>query len=192
VPQKIKNFLLHMLIAMDSSELLRLQLAQKLECTRNNICIGPPGVTGPTGPTGPPGYPKMFTIYLDFSSGTAIRRVYIPPGLSTVPSLAAGGIFTANVGTDLIFFGTTNITIKNTTFAVPIGLSGTGYTASDYWTLSAYSVLGGGGLTWQNTADNILRLIGVTPARLNGGNTAVYPVSGTLTGWLATLTIYYL
>lgn len=195
MPQKIKNFLLPMLIAMDSSELLRLQLAQKLECTRNNICIGPPGVTGPTGsagPTGPPGYQKMFTIYVDFSSGTAISRVYIPPGLSTTPSLAAGGIFTANVGTDLVFLGTTNITIRNTTYAVPIGLSATGYTASSYWTLSAYSVLGGGGITWQNTVDNRLILIGVTPPRINGGNTAVYPVSGTLSGWLGTLTLYYL
>jgi hypothetical protein len=180
---------------MDSSERLRLQLAKQLECTRNNICIGPTGLTGPTGPegpTGPAGYQKLFTLYLDFSSGTALKRIYIPPGFSTSASLAAGGIFTADSPPDLVFFGTTNITIQNTTYAFPVGLYATGYITSKYWSPVALSVLGGGNLTWQNTVDNVLSLKGVTPGRVNGGNVAVYPTTGVLAGWLGTLTIYYL
>jgi len=111
--------------------------------------------------------------------------------MSSTPSLAAGGIFTNNVGTDLIFIGTTNITITNTSYPFPIGLSATGYSTSYYWQPASQAVLGGSGVTWQNTADYNLILKGVTPGRLNGGNTANYPSTGVLSGWLATLTIYF-
>jgi len=186
---------------MDSSQLLKLQLAKKLECTRNGICIGPIGLTGPTGPTGPigpAGYQKMFTFYIDFSSATAISRMYIPPEFSTDPNLSAGGIFTSNISGILTFTGTTNILIASTTYAFPIGLSATGYFTGNYWSPSAYANLGGAGATWQNTSDYTLSLKGITPGRLNGGNVASkYKfLPGTTipdaTGWLATLTIYYL
>jgi len=153
---------------------------------------GPTGTTGTTGTTGPAGALKSFTMYLDFSSGTAISRIYIPPGMSTTPSLAAGGIFSGDVGSDLVFLGTTNISITNTVYAFPIGLNATGYSTSLYWQPTAQSNLGGAGVTWQNTADNKLDIKGATPARLNGANTANRPSSGLLSGWLATLTIYFL
>jgi hypothetical protein len=174
---------------MDSSELLRLQLSKQIDCARNGVAVG---ATGPTGPAGESGLPKFFTIYIDYSTPIAISRIYLPPGFSTTPSLAAGGIFTANVGTDLVFLGTTNITITNTKYAFPIGLSGTGYGSSAYWFPSASSNFGGSTLRWQNTEDNTLNLIGVTAARLNGANVALRPTSGVTAGWLATLTIYYL
>jgi len=153
---------------------------------------GPTGNIGTTGTTGPAGALKSFTMYLDFSSGTAISRIYIPPGMSTTPSLAAGGIFTSDVGSDLVFLGTTNISITNTFYEFPIGLNATGYSTSLYWQPSAQSNLGGAGVTWQNTADNKLDIKGATPGRLNGGNTSNRPSSGLLSGWLATLTIYFL
>jgi hypothetical protein len=107
--------------------------------------------------------------------------------------LAAGGIFTADVGSDLIFFETSAISITNTVYPFPIGLSATGYSASSYWQASTQSYLGGGGASWQNTADYTLSLKGLTAARLNGGNAGtVRPSSGVLSGWLATLTIYFL
>jgi len=155
-------------------------------------CSGPTGDTGTTGTTGPAGALKSFTMYLDFSSGTAISRIYIPPGMSTTPSLAAGGTFSADVGSDLVFLGTTNISITNTFYAFPIGLNATGYSTSLYWQPTAQSNLGGSGVTWQNTADNKLDIKGATPARLNGANTANRPSSGLLSGWLATVTIYFL
>jgi hypothetical protein len=135
---------------------------------------------------------KVFTIYLDFSSGTAISRVYLPPGLSTTPSLSAGGTFSANVGSDLIFTGTTNLSITNTTYPFPIGLSATGYSTSLYWQPSAQSQIGGSAVTWQNTADNTLSFKNLTPGYLNGGNTANRPGSGVLSGWLATVSVYFL
>jgi hypothetical protein len=131
-------------------------------------------------------------MYLDFSSGTAISRIYIPPGMSTTASLSAGGIFTGDVGSDLVFLGTTNISITNTFYAFPIGLNATGYSTSLYWQPTAQSSLGGAGVTWQNTADNKLDIKGATPSRLNGANTSNRPSSGLLSGWLATLTIYFL
>lgn len=189
---------------MNSSELLRVQLSKQIGCAEYGIALGATGPTGPAGPTGPigsAGYSKMYTIYLNYtnvitSRGTVavLTSVYIPPGLSTTPSLAAGGIFTANVDTDLVFYGTTNINITNTTFAFPIGLTATGYTSSGYWSPSAYTNLGGSSsrITWQNTTDNQLNLLGLTAANINGANVARVPTTGVLAGWLGTLTVYYL
>ena len=160
--------------------------------TGNTGPTGPTGRTGPTGNTGSEGALKSFTMYLDFSSGTAISRIYIPPGMSTNASLAAGGIFTSDVGSDLVFLGSTNISITNTYYAFPIGLNATGYSTSLYWQPTAQSSLGGSGVTWQNTSDYTLSIKGATPSRLNGNNTANRPSSGLLSGWLATLTIYFL
>ena len=150
------------------------------------------GINGPTGSTGPGGLQKAYTLFLDYSAGNAISRIYLPPGFSTTPSLAAGGIFTADVGSDLVFLGTANIAITNTIDAFPIGLSATGYTASEYWQPTPQSSLGGTGVSWQNTADNTMSINSASASRINGGNVANRPSSGVLSGWLATLTIYYL
>lgn len=150
------------------------------------------GINGPTGSTGPSGLQKAYTLFLDYSAGNAISRIYLPPGFSTTPSLAAGGVFTADVGSDLVFLGMSNITITNTINAFPIGLSATGYTASSYWQPTPQSSLGGTGVSWQNTADNTLSINSASASRINGGNVANRPGSGVLSGWLATLTIYYL
>ena len=171
---------------MDCGELAIIRQAEGLVCTASGFFIGP------TGPVGPGPADKVFTIYLDFSSGTAISRVYIPPGLSRASSLANGGVFTANVGTDLVFTGTTNLSINNTTYPFPIGLSATGYIAT-YWRPVSYSQLGGSSYVhWQNTSDNTLNLMNLKPEFLTSGVYADRPTSGVLSGWLATLTIYYL
>jgi len=154
--------------------------------------IGTTGPTGDTGTTGPAGALKSFTIYLDYTTSTQLSRIYIPPGMSTTPSLAAGGIFTADVGTDLVFLGKTNISIANIIYAYPVGLNATGYSASSYWLPTGQSNLGGSGVTWQHSSDYTLAIKGATAARLNGANTANRPASGLLTGWLATITIYFL
>ena len=81
---------------------------------------GPPGggPTGAAGPTGPVSNPiKSFTLWFDYSSPTAISRVYVPPGLFTNPTLSGGGIFTADVGTDLVFLGHSYAALQNTTLA---------------------------------------------------------------------------
>ena len=176
---------MHNTVVMDCSELAIIRQAEGLVCTASGFFIGP------TGPVGPGPADKVFTIYLDFSSGTAISRVYIPPGLSRAPSLAAGGIFTANVGTDLVFTGTTNLLINNTTYPFPIGLSATGYTASNFWRLVPGERLGGSAITWENSTDNVLNLKSLTPVSFTAGHYTA-PTSGVLSGWLGTVTIYYL
>jgi hypothetical protein len=114
--------------------------------------------------------------------------VYIPPGFSTtVPA----GIYTANQGTNLVFVGTSQITIDGTAYAFPTDISCTGYTASNYWTPTPQASIGGSGITWQNVADYELILKKITTGDINGGN-LIRPVSGVLAGWLGTVTIYYL
>jgi len=190
---------------MNSSELLRLQLAKKLECSRIDYASGPTGPRGPvgnTGPTGPAGYTKVFTFFLDFSSLTNISRIYIPPGFSTDPLLINGGVFTGSLGTSLIINGT-SIIINSTTYNFPVGLTPTGYTNGGFWAPSIYTTIGGAtGLRWRNVASatnlNTINLLGVSPSNLNGnsitpkylylpGTTIPDPI-----GWLATLTLYYL
>jgi len=113
--------------------------------------------------------------------------------MSTTPSLAAGGVFTNNQGTDLVFSGTVDISMTNLTYAFPIGMSATGYSSSLYWQPSALAVLGGStNARWQNSADYTLALKGLTATRLNEGNTADRPASGVLTGWLATVSITFI
>jgi len=191
---------------MNSSELLRLQLAKKLECSRIGYASGPTGPTGPagnTGPTGPAGNTKIFTFFLDYSNPSTISRIYIPPGFSTDPFLINGGIFLAGTyGTTLQISGT-SVTISSTKYNFPVGLSGTGYYNGGFWAPSPYASLGGTtGVRWRNVANvanlNTINLLNVSPLNLNGSNTSpkyLY-LPGTTTpdatGWLATLTLYYL
>jgi hypothetical protein len=190
---------------MDSSELLRLQLAKKLECSRIGYASGPTGPTGPTGdtgPRGPDGYPKVYTFFLDFA-GANLSRIYIPPGFSTDPRIANGGIFTADIAGLLTFFGTQAITINSTTYNFPVGLNATGYTNSSVWAPCFYGNIGTStGLRWRNIANisnlNTINLLGITLANL--GLSTPFPkylyIPGTTIpdsiGWLASLTLYYL
>jgi hypothetical protein len=170
---------------MDCGELAIIRQAEGLVCTASGFFIGP------TGPVGPGPADKVFTIYLDFADGEGITRVYIPPGLSRAPSLAAGGIFTGNVGNDLKITEGKNLFINNTTYAFPIGLSATGYTAGNFWRAVPYQRLGGTEITWENSTDNVLNLKSLTILNFTSGNYEV-PTSGVLSGWLGTVTIYYL
>ena len=167
------------------------------------IGTGPTGpastVTGPTGPGSEgSGNSKSFTIYVDYAPGTppTLSRIYIPPGLSTDASLSAGGTFTADIPGVLTFFGTSSISIVNTTYAIPIGMTSTGYTSngiSGFWFYSGNNISSvGGKINFSSTSDYTLNLTNVTAGNINGGNVATRPSSGVLSGWLATLTIYFL
>jgi hypothetical protein len=196
---------------MNSSALLQLQLAKKLECSRIGYASGPTGPTGPvgnTGPTGPAGYPKVYTFFLDFSATSPynISRIYIPPGFSTDPDLAPGGAFTRQAAPPGLVFGPTSITISNTKYTFPVGLTITGYcfasNTSGYWAPS--SRIGTAYVYWNipatNTATitNTLNLYGLSLGNFNGNNfrSKYYYAPDTgepdSIGWLATLTLYYL
>jgi hypothetical protein len=161
------------------------------------IGTGPTGpastVTGPTGPGGGgSGNSKSFTIYIDYTASSSISRIYIPAGLSTNPSLSAGGTFTADIPGVLTFFGTSSVSIVNATYAIPVGLSSTGYNTGA-WFYSGNNISSvGGKINFSSTSDYTLNLTNVTAANINGGNVATRPSSGVLSGWLGTLTIYFL
>ena len=188
---------------MDSSELLRLQLAKKLECSRIGYASGPTGPTGPagnTGPTGPAGNTKVFTFFLDFNSLTNISRIFIPSGFSSDPLLVGGGVFTGSLGTSLIINGT-SVIINSTTYTFPVGLTATGYYNGGYWAPSPYATIGGTtGIRWRNVAVgnlNTINLLNLSPLNFNGNSISPkylnFPGTATANppGWLATLTLYY-
>lgn len=156
------------------------------------------GATGYTGPTGDAST-KIFTLYLDYSSTSALSRLYIPPGFSTHPSLSAGGIYIADIPGALQFYGTTNITIYNTAYPFPVALNATGYVGSTAataaWQPTFGGNLGGSAIGWQLTTYNLLELKNITLPRINGGNLNFKPTIGRILsengGWLGTLTLFY-
>ena len=164
---------------------------------------GPTGYTGPTGTTGATGpfnttYVKSFTLFLDYSATNALSRLRIPPGLFTNPLLSAGGTFTANVGTDLVFIGnaSASIIMRNTTYPFIVGLFANGYVtagSSGQWQMVSPSQIRPG-VSYLNvtTAADYSATIGADLGAINGGNLSVYPSSGVAAGFLGTLTIFYM
>ncbi len=180
---------------MDCNELLRRQLANRLLCQSQQIAIGATGPTGPIGPVGPPApitaFTKSFTIFVDYTAPSVISRVSIPAGLFTNPLLSAGGVFTANVGTDLVFVGLDNITCANTTNAFVTAMSISGYVTLAQWNPIPGGNIGGGRVYYSVTSDNNVQILGVNLTYINGGNTAVRPTTGVAAGFLATITLFY-
>jgi len=184
---------------MNSGELLRLQLANRLLCSRQQGCIG---ATGPAGAALTiPGALKAFTIYLDYSAANAISRIYIPPGLfgpAADPQLQLGGVFTANVGTDLVFQYAPPLTpiaaivMQNTKYAFAAGLSANGYINSQEWQIVPPSNIRpqAGYLNYKVATDYSITVdADLNP--LNGANLSNYPSTGIAAGFLATVTIFY-
>ena len=175
---------------MNCSQLLNRTLASKLVCETNQIAIGP---TGPAGPIGPVmGALKAFTIFLDYSGTNAISRVYIPPGLfSNTTTLSSGGVFTADVGANLVFFGKPTVTMNNTTYQFVSYIGGSGYVAARTWGPIPGSRIGPTAVNYSVTTDYSVVLKGLELGNINGANVAVKPTTGLAAGFLATITIFY-
>jgi hypothetical protein len=152
---------------------------------------GDTGNTGITGPTGEPGTLRYFTLYLDYSSTTALSRVYVPPGLFTNPTLAGGGVFTSDVGTDLIFFGLSQITLNNTVYPFAVSIAASGYVSAGQWNTVAGANISNTKIFHSVTQDYKVELKGLTLANINGANTATRPSVGVAAGFLATISILY-
>lgn len=185
---------------MDCNELLRRQLANRLVCQSQQIAIGPTGPTGSYGGTGPTGSPaptiglaKSFTIFLDYTAANALSRVYIPPGLFANLPLSAGGTFTANQGTDLVFLGNPTLVMQNTSYPFIVGLFANGYVTTAQWQLVSPSQTrpGNGYLNVTTTAD-YSATIGADLGAINGGNLSVYPSTGTGAGFLGMITLFFI
>ena len=184
---------------MNSGELTRIQLANRLVCASQQISIGPTGPAGGIGPTGSPapttGATKSFTIFVDFVAGSGIDSVYIPPGLfsaTAAGTLSLGGTFGADVSPDLVFKGLNQITIGHTQFAFITGIAASGYYASGQWNPIAGGNIGNTKLHYQITTDNSAIIANVTATNITGGNTATRPSGTSADGYLATITLFYL
>lgn len=177
---------------MNSSELLRIQVAGNLNCRALNNLIGPTGPTGPAGPTNPNGI-KSFTILLDYGAATSISRVMIPAGLFTNPLLSAGGVFTANVGTDLLFTGGAVLTLQNTRYAFLAGMQTAGYINAGRWQPIPGGKIGAPlGVYYNVTTDYAATIAGLGLANINGSNVAVRPSTGVAAGFLVSITLFYM
>lgn len=170
-----------------------MQVANNLYCRSLNNLIGPTGPTGALGPPNPNGL-KAFTLFVDYSSLSAISRVQVPAGLFTNPALAAGGVFTANVGTDLTFLGTDSILLQNTTSAFLTGFTVSGYVGGPpaAWQPIPAARLRPTGTRYAVTADYSANLLGLGLLNVNGGSLAPKPSTGLAAGFLVTITLFYI
>ena len=177
---------------MDCSELLRIRLANTLYCRQQNICGNETPVQTPV--------IKSFTIFLDYSTPTAINSVYIPPGLfgsAAEPSLVLGGTFTNDVGLDLVFKNLTSINLQNTTYAFVNSFAASGCvsdtTISTKWQSVNPSNIGypTQAIRYSITSPNTIKLYGLELAKFNGGDITTHGTSGPGAGFLASITLFY-
>jgi len=139
---------------------------------------------------------------LDYSSGATgkvISSVYIPPGLygSTAnPSLALGGTFIDNVGSDLVFKDSITIDLQNTTYAFVCSIAASGSipdASGPRWQPVASTYMGPpGGIKYAITSPNNITILGLELGKLNGDNLTSRATSGPGTGFLASITLFYI
>jgi len=176
---------------MNCSQLLNRTLASRLICETNQIAIGP---TGPAGGSDTiPGALKAFTIFVDYSAAAAISRVYIPAGLfsSANPVLAAGGVFTTDQGTNLVFLGGTTITMNNTAYAFVSGINASGYISAGEWEPIRGGNIGVNAVYYSVVNDYSVIVKGLETANINGASITPKPTTGVAAGFLTTVTIFY-
>lgn len=127
-----------------------------------------------------------FTIYLDYSSTTAISKIYIPSGLMrNVPA----GAYTTSFPADIVV-GITNLTLNNTAYAAFLGMYGQGYFSPGGWKPIQYI----GSVAFPSfsvTTDTSVTINNLGLTNINGGIVTSAP-TGTFTGYIVTLTLNYL
>jgi hypothetical protein len=143
----------------------------------------------------PSGTSKSFTFYLAYSDSNTISEINIPAGLFSSDSygtLAIGGTFVANQGSDLVFVGTAPGTIQmnNLTNAVVSNMNALGYISTGEWRQVPSSSMGGTKMRVSYNTANSIVINNLTLEFLNGGNlgiTSTYPYAG----YLAEITLTF-
>ena len=181
---------------MSCNDLLRVKLADRLLCESRQISVGPTGPTGPSGPAALPGTTVIATIFLDFSANNTISRVYLPPGLMTNPALSAGGVFTSDVGSDLIFSSPATVALNNMDYAFPVGIQISGYYqggggAPNFWSPIPSGNIGNTKCYFLSSSDYSLSLRNINLTNTTGGN-ITRPTSGVASGFLVTVTLFFI
>ena len=159
---------------------------------------GPTGYTGPSGPTGPMGFQQAvfpFTIFLDFSQRDVISRIYIPPNLMTNPLLINGGVFTENVGDDLLITGQPGgqFQLNNTRYPFIVSILISAYSANtpNYtWGPIPGVKYGPNACNYQCSSDYNITFSGIDLTNMNGG-IITQSTSGVASGFIATITLFF-
>jgi hypothetical protein len=140
------------------------------------------------------GSSKSFTMYLKYADTFSINEIIIPAGLfgtSSHGTLAQGGIFSSNQGSDLVFYNLPSITMNNLTNAVALNFTVLGYITIGEWRQVPTSSYGTPPRMYMSyNSANSLVLNNLTLGSINGGNTAVtstFPYSG----YLAAITVTF-
>jgi hypothetical protein len=154
---------------------------------------GPTGPTGPSGPTGPMGALTFFSIYLRYTAGGALDKISIPPGLFNVGSgLSAGGEFTANQGTNLVFLGGTTVSIENAAYNQISMITGTSWqNLGVEWGTITGTNFGSGKIFAKQTNNYTYTISGLTTTNTGAyaGSTATF---GVATGYQVVLNLLFL
>jgi hypothetical protein len=117
--------------------------------------------------------------------------VRIPPGLfssAASNNLSAGGDFTADQGTDLVFSGTTNIIMNNLSKEYLTGFLVSGYTSGAWSPISGSNIVTGR-VFFKITAANSITL-NLLLTYINGGQ-ATANTSGYATPYVASVGLLY-
>jgi hypothetical protein len=136
-----------------------------------------------------------FTIFLDFSTRDTISRIYIPPNLMTNPLLINGGVFTTNQGSDLVITGLPGgqFQLNNTTYPFIVSMLISAYSANSpnyIWGPIAGGNYGSTKCNYQCSSDYNITFSGMDLNNMNG-TSFVRPTSGIASGFLATITLFF-
>ncbi len=153
---------------------------------------GPTGLQGATGATGAAGDPYSFTLYFNYTTGSQISTVTLPAGLSANPTLTSGGTFNADVGSDLVFYGTANIALDSTTYEQVGSFAVSGYRAAGNWRpVPPGSYSDTVGIHYATPSANAVTIYNLNAGNVNGNN-LIAPGSGKLVDQQGTVTLNYM
>ena len=156
---------------------------------------GPTGIQGPigyTGATGLPGDPYSFALTFNYITGSQLSTVTLPSGFSANPTLAPGGTFNADVGSDLVFYGSANIQLDSTTYDQVGSFAVTGYRASGVWRPAPPGSYNDTvGIHYSIPSANAVTIYNINAGNVNGNNLTA-PGSGRFVDQQGTVTLNYL
>ena len=152
-------------------------------------------VTGPTGSIGlrgQDGSAKNFTLFIRYTTASAIRSITVPPGLfgpSASVQLQNGGVFGTNEDPSLLI-SNVNITLLHTTYTFITQIAVSGYRSNGSWQAMPYINMDPSIVRYTVSGDYSVSLY-LPLASINGGFLGA-PTTGAGAGNQVSLTVFYL
>jgi hypothetical protein len=122
-------------------------------------------------------------MYLYYTNGGQLDEIYVPPGMfSAASGLSAGGVFTANQGSNLTFKSATTIGLQQTEYNSLVMVNGISWQnlGTEWATIPGVNFGGAGKIQVKQTANYSYTIQGLSTT-----NTGAY-VSNTATFGIAT------